>query len=381
MNECIITAAKRSPSGRIPGELSQIGEIDLLSQVFRAVAADKLVEEALTGCSFPIERDNLCRKAVLAAELPTDIHAATISKTCASSDEALRIGYERILLGSSRCVLVGGIEKISNSPHVLRVMKQNVKRQLHAKTLFRQEALEQLQENDMAYLAEQAAYQNRITRRQQDDFTLRSIKKAIRADRQGRFREEIAEIQTSAEGVSLSKDELLQWERTEDEIRRAPPMFLRDGSLTKYNAAAVCDCAVGVLLMEKQTALAQGMAPLAAIRSVVTAGTDRLGACMQQCIHKLLQANGLSQRDVALYEVNESFAAQAIWAIQECGLEPERVNVNGGNLALGYPIGATGLRMLTTLSHEMKRRAARFGVSVMCAGGAMAQAMLLENVL
>lgn len=380
MKECIIAETKRSPSGKIPGELSQIGEIDLLSQVFRTVTADRLVEEALTGCSFPIERDNLCRKAVLAAGLPPDVHAATISKTCASSDEALRIGYERILLGSSRSILVGGIEKISNSPHVLQVMKQNVKRQLHAKTLSRQEAFDQLQENDMAYLAERAAYQNNISRRQQDDFTLHSIEKAHRADRQGYFQEEIAKIQTGAEGVFLSRDELLQWERTEDDIRRAPPMFLRDGSLTQYNAAAVCDCAVAMLLVEKQTALAQGMVPLSAIRSVVTVGTDRLGECMQQCMDKLLRINGLRQRDVALYEVNESFAAQAIWVIRECGLEPKRVNVNGGNLALGYPIGATGLRMLTTLAHEMKRRAVRFGVSVMCAGGAMAQAVLLENV-
>lgn len=382
MNDCVIVSAKRSPTGKIPGELSYMTETALLAKVLQQAAGKAPVEEAVTGCSFPIERDNLCRKAVLAAGLSIQVNASTVSKTCASSDEALRIGYERIRLGEIRSVLVGAIEKISNSPYILQVMKRNVKRQLRGQTLSRAQAFSQLEENDMTYLAEQAADRQGITRKEQDDYTLQSIRRALKAREEGRFADEIVAIAYDREGElhQLSEDEPLCSERTEEEIRKAPAMFLCDGTLTQYNAAAVSDCGVGMLLMERRFASGLRIQPLAAIRSVVSHSTNHLGCCMQECIDKLLLINRLTTRDISLYEINESFAAQALSVVRSLGLELDRVNVNGGNLALGYPIGATGLRMLVTLVHELRRCGGRYGLSVMCAGGAMAQAVLVENI-
>lgn len=382
MRECVIVAARRSPAGKIPGQLNYITETQLLAKVMRATAGTAKVEEAVVGCSFPIERDNLCRKAMLAAGFSACVNASTVSKTCASSDEALRIGYERILLGECRCILVGGIEKISNSPYILQVMKRNVKRQLRGQTLCRVEAFAQLEENDMAYLAELAADRQGITRREQDDFTIESIRRAQSARREGRFTDELTEVAYEKDGVCyrLSQDELLDSERTAEQIRGAPAMFLCDGTLTQYNAAPVCDCASAVLLMEREFAVQCGLQPLVAIRSVVTHATSHLGCCMQECVEKLLQINRLHRKDVSIYEINESFAAQAISTIHALRLEDERVNVNGGNLALGYPIGTTGLRMLVTLIHTLRRSGDHLGLSVMCAGGAMAQAVLVEGM-
>ena len=380
MRECVVVAARRSPAGKIPGQLNFMTETELLARVMRAAAGTAEVEEAVVGCSFPIERDNLCRKALLAAGFSARVNASTVSKTCASSDEALRIGYERILLGECRCVLVGGVEKISNSPYILQVMKRNVKRQLRGQTLHRAEAFARLEENDMAYLAELAADRQGIARREQDDFTIESIRRAHRASSEGCFIDELAEIAYEKDGVCyrLRADELLDSERTAGEIRRAPAMFLCDGSLTQYNAAPVCDCAAAVLLMERAFADECGLQPLAAIRSVVPHATERTGCCMEDCVEKLLRLRRLHRREISLYEVNESFAAQAISTIRALGLEDHRVNVHGGNLALGYPIGATGLRMLVTLVHALRQRGGRLGLSVMCAGGAMAQAVLVE---
>ena len=302
MRECVMVAARRSPAGKIPGQLNFMTETELLARVMRAVAGTAEVEEAVVGCSFPIERDNLCRKALLAAGFSARVNASTVSKTCASSDEALRIGYERILLGECRCVLVGGVEKISNSPYILQVMKRNVKRQLRGQTLHRAEAFARLEENDMAYLAELAADRQGITRREQDDFTIESIRRAHRASNEGRFIDELAEIAYDKDGVCyrLRADELLDSERTAGEICRAPAMFLCDGSLTQYNAAPVCDCAAAVLLMEQTLADECGLQPLAAIRSVVPHATDRMGCCMEECVEKLLRIHRLHRRDISL---------------------------------------------------------------------------------
>ena len=388
MNKVAVIAAQRTPVGKIPGELNYIGETELLAQVFQITmkAFDKIIiDEAIVGSSFPIERDNLCRKAILMAGLSPKINAATVSKTCASSDEALAIACCKIISQNARTILVGSVEKISNSPYTLHFMKQNVKKSIKKDIPFFDEIKKNINENDMAYISEMLSRNYNITRQMQDAFTIESIKKAAAANKDGRFKNEIIQISYIKDNVEylLSADEMLLYERIADDIQRAAPMFIKDGVLTQYNAAPMCDCAAAMLVMDYNEALRAGLKPLAVVHDVLAIGVSdgKRGHAMNECVQVILMRNNLSSLDIDLYEINESFAAQALFTVNTLRLDRSKVNVNGGNLALGYPIGATGLRMDITLIYEMIRRKSKYAISVMCAGGNMAQAVIFESVI
>ena len=387
MNRVVIIDAKRSPMGSIPGELNGVEETVLLSKVFEALHRTwkKIkVDEAVTGSSFPLERDNLCRKAVQMVKGLEKIPSYTICKTCASSDEALRDAYFKIKAGGAEAILVGGCEKISNSSYVLRYMKRNVKGAVSGKLPCFSDIEDKIQENDMAYISEMLSKRYHITRKQQDDFALDSIYKARLAAQKGRFKEEITQITYEVQGQwhRVDEDTCLKAAREEDVVRSSQPFFLADGALTQYNAAPMCDCAAAVLVAKRDYALKKGINIYAEMIDSVSIGVSQIkkGKAMTECISKLLKRNLLQVSDIDLFEINESFASQAIYTKQQLGIETDRMNVNGGNLALGYPIGATGLRMRISLIYEMLRRRARYGISVMCAGGCMAIATLFENV-
>lgn len=386
MNKIAIITAKRSAIGKIPGELNYINETELIATIFKAVTTDlpnTKIDEALLGSSFPIERDNLCRKAILKAGLPSSISAATISKTCASSDEALLIACNKIWSGTIKTALVGGVEKVGNSPYTLHFMKQNIKRSVKGDLPYFKDIENNFLENDMVYICEKLSKTYNISRRIQDDFTIRSINKALKANLKGNFQTEIVPIIYKHEDLSyqISSDEMLLYDRNESDIYNVMPMFLKDGTITQYNAAPMNECATAMLIMDLQEARRLGLEPMAWIVDTTTIGVPdyNVGEAMPRCVSKLLNNNHLSSEDIDLYEINESFAAQAIHTINCLKLDTAKVNVNGGNLALGYPIGTTGLRMNISLLYEMLRRKVRFGLSVMCAGGYMANATLLEN--
>ncbi len=386
MNKIGIVAAKRSAIGKIPGELNYINETELVSTLFKAVTSELpniSIDEALLGSGFPIERDNLCRKAILKAELPSTISATTISKTCASSDEALLIACNKIWSGKIKAALVGGVEKVGNSPYTLHFMKQNIKRSLKGDIPFFKQIENNFLENDMVYICEMLSKIHNITRKNQDDFTIQSINKGNMANLQGYFNREIVPIKYKYEDLSyeISSDEMLLSERDEFDIYKAMPMFVKDGTVTQYNAAPMSECATAMLIMDLQEARRLGLEPMACIVDTTSLGVpvNEVGEAMSKCVNKILNNNYLIAGDIDLYEINESFAAQAIHTINSLNLDITKVNVNGGNLALGYPIGTTGIRMNITLLYEMLRRKVRFGLSVMCAGGNMANAILLEN--
>lgn len=387
MNKVVVIDAKRSPIGRVPGELSYIEETELLSKVFASLRRtwEKVyVDEAVTGSSFPMERDNLCRKALQLVKGLEAIPAYNISKTCASSDEALRDAYFKIKAGGAEVVLVGGCEKVSNSPYVLHFMKKNVKESVKKSLPCFSDIEKGILENDMAYINEMLSREYHITRKQQDDYALGSIYKAQCADKKGYFRNEIVSIEYQVRGHSyhLHNDECLQSMKTEQVIRESQPFFLADGMLTQYNAAPMCDCAAAMLIASKSYAVKRKVNIYLEIVDIVSSSIaqTKKGEAMADCITELLKRNQLKVSDINLFEINEAFAAQVIYTRQKLGVEDRKINVNGGNLALGYPIGTTGLRMSISLMYEMIRRKARFGVSVMCAGGCMAIATLFKNV-
>lgn len=386
MKKAAVIAACRSPISKIPGELNYIGEIELLAEVFKAVIKINkplTIDEVIVGSSFPIERDNLSRKAILSVGLPPTISATTVNKTCASSDEALAIACHKIRCENEKTMLVGGIEKVSNSSYALHYMKKNIKKTIRNRMPTFNDIHRNILENDMTYICERLSRTHNITRQMQDEYTIDSMKKAIHANKQKHFRDEIVPItyKKDKQEHELYMDELLLSDRSQYDIISAPPMFLKDGVLTQYNAATMCDCAAAMLITEYDRALHMGLNPLVVVHAMETIGVtnDRMGHAMTKCVEGILEKSALKKSDIDLYEINESFAVQAMITIDSLGLDKSKVNVNGGNLALGYPIGATGLRMNITLIHEMLRRNSKYGLSVMSAGGNMAQAVIFEN--
>ena len=383
-NRVVVVAAQRSAISKIPGILNQMNDVDLLAAVFRTVSEGLYdwIDTAITGSAFPVERDNLCRKAILAAGMPSQITCSTISKTCASSDEALHIAYAKILSGKSQAVLVGGCEKVSNSSYVLHFMKKRVKDSYKEQIPILCNIEKTCTENDMHYIAEVLAKKLNITREEQDLFAIKSRLKAKTAFETHRFDNEIIPIRYSDDNY-FQIDELLSQVIDEDEVCTEKPMFIQDGTLTRCNTSPMCDCAVAMVLMNYDVARVADLKCLAEIKDVSCIGIPQknMGNAMKKCVEKILDENHLQKDDIDLYEINESFAAQAIAVIQALRIDPNRVNVNGGNLALGYPIGASGLRMCVTLIHEMIRSELKRGVSVMCGGGTMANAVLFENIL
>lgn len=378
----VVVAARRSAISKIPGAFNQVKEVDLLASVFQAVSEGlhMWIDSAITGSAFPIERDNLCRKAILALNLPANVDCITISKTCASSDEALYAAFTKIKSGKSQAVLVGGCEKVSNSSYILRYMKDRVKAASKGQLRYLDDIKNNFSEDDMHYIAEILANKEHISREEQDLFAIKSRLKARIAHNHHRFDKEILPIRFSENNV-LGIDELIQQTIDEKDIHAEKPMFVIDGTLTNYNTSQMCDCAVAMVVMDYDAAQTAGIKCFVEIKDVssICVATSDMGTAMEQCIEKILNENHLRKNDIDLFEINESFAAQTIAAIRALKINADKVNVNGGNLALGYPIGASGMRMCVTLIYEMLRIHARYGISTMCSGGAMANATLFEN--
>ncbi|MFZ5351518.1 MAG: thiolase family protein [Bacillota bacterium] len=385
-----VVAACRTPIGRIPGELNYISDVKLLAEAFkeavkRSGVPDAYIDSAYTGCSFPVERDNLCRKAVVEAGLSKKINGTTISKTCASSDEALAHATHKIQSGQAEAMLVGGIEKISNSSYALHFLKNNVRNIVKGNLPKLEDIENNIQENDMVPICEMLSRKYNISRHEQDLFALESYCKAQNALKAGRFQDELIDIEYTNDGVShkLVYDELLMLEKEEDKVFSAPPIFLSNGTLTQYNTSLMCDCAAAMVIMDYDRAVQMDLRPLVEIYAVESAGVenDMLGLGMVEAVTNILRKSGLNKQSIGLFELNESFAIQAILCQRMLDIDPDKVNVNGGNLALGYPIGCTGIRMNITLIYEMLRRNVQFGLSAICAGSNMGQAIVFKNNL
>jgi len=384
-NRVVVIDAKRSPVSKVPGMLSQVSDINLLAAVYRGVSGGLggHIDYAVAGSAFPPCRDNLCRKSVLAAGLSPQIGCSTVSKTCASSDEALAFAYMVISSGEFRLVLAGGCEKASNSPYILGFMKKRISDSMKMRLPNLCDLKDNSSEDEMHHISEVLAKRFGIDKEAQDSFAIGSKKKAALANAQGRFKNEIILIRDLSEDVNgcLEVDELVLQPFSEKDIYNAPPMFAQDGSLTEYNAAPMGDAAAGMLVMEYDFSREMALDYLVEIKDImrICIDWDNMGLAMVKCVEKILNKNELSMDDIGLFEINEAFAVQAILTTDTLGLNINKINVNGGSLALGYPVGASGMRMCVTLIHQMIRTGIRYGLSVMCGGGLMATAILFES--
>jgi acetyl-CoA acyltransferase len=385
MHEVVIVSAVRTAvaRGKKDGSLASVHPIDLSAAVMKeAVARAKIdaaaVDDVLWGCAMPEGAQGLnhARLAVLRAGFPVDVSAATVNRFCSSGLQTVAMGAQAIMSGMNDVVLTGGIEMMSAVP------MSGFHTRLHP------EMTEEM--IGMGFTAERVAQRWGITREQQDAYAADSHRKAAAASTAGVFRDQIVPIdvaRTSWKGaeksestVAFATDELIRAETTAEGLAKLKPAFSAKGTVTAGNASPYSDGAAAVLLMSAERAKSLGVKPLARFVTFATAGVepDVMGVGPVKAVPKALKKAGLSLADIKLIEFNEAFAAQALAVIKDLQMDLARVNVNGGAIALGHPLGATGAKLTTQLVHELGKRGGGLGMVTMCIGGGMGAAGIFE---
>ncbi len=399
-----ICGALRTPIGRHGGALSSIRPDDLAALVIRALVertgvAPASIEDVLLGCANQAGEDNrnVARMALLLAGLPQEVAGATLNRLCGSSMEAVHSGARQIMTGDAGVVLAGGVESMSRAPFVMPKPERayptgdvtvydttlgwrfpNPK----LAELFPLEGMGETAEN----IAENTYEQMPISREEQDAFAYESHLRAVNAMRAGRFDDEIVPVsvpQRKGEPVWVVNDEHPRPDTTPEKLAQLRPVFRKGGTVTAGNASGINDGAAAILLAGEEAVQAQGLQPMARIVSMAVAGVDPrvMGLGPVPASRKALDRAGLTVDDIGLVELNEAFAVQALTCIGELGLDRTRVNVNGGAIALGHPLGCSGARILTTLVHEMaKRPDVRYGLATMCIGVGQGIATIVERI-
>ncbi|MFB9757074.1 acetyl-CoA C-acetyltransferase [Ectobacillus funiculus] len=391
MREAVIVAGARTPVGKAKkGSLANVRPDDLGALVVketlkRAGNYEGEIDDVIFGCAMPEAEQgmNMARNIGALAGLPHTVPAITINRYCSSGLQSIAFGAERIMLGQASAVLAGGAESMSLVPMMGHVVRPNIRLVEAAPEYYM----------GMGHTAEQVAKKYGISRVDQDAFAVRSHQRAAKALQDGKFDDEIIPVQVTVRSVGdnnqmheksfmFSQDEGVRAETTTGVLSTLKPAFHVRGSVTAGNASQMSDGAAAVLLMDREKAEVEGLQPIARFRSFAVAGVppEIMGIGPVEAIPKALQQAGLQLSDIGLFELNEAFASQAIGVIRELGLDEEKVNVNGGAIALGHPLGCTGTKLTLSLIHEMKRRGEQFGVVTMCIGGGMGAAGVFELV-
>jgi acetyl-CoA C-acetyltransferase len=389
-NTVVIVAAKRTAVGAFSGGLSSVsaprlGQVvveDLLAEtgVEAAAVDDVVLGQVLTAGS----GQNPARQTAIYAGIPESSAALTINQVCGSGLRAVAMGMQAILCGDANVVVAGGQENMSASAHYIHmrdgVKFGNVELQ---DTMIKDGLWDVYNDYHMGITAENIAEKFGITRAEQDAFAATSQNRAEAAINDGRFKGEITPVtvKTRKEEIVIDKDEFPRAGVTAESLGKLRPAFKKDGTVTAANASGINDGAAAVLLMSKAEAEKRGLEPLAEIKSWATAGVDPsiMGTGPVPASAKALEKAGWSVSDLELVESNEAFAAQSLCVMREAGFDPEITNVNGGAIAIGHPIGASGARVLVTLLHEMKRRDVHKGLATLCVGGGMGIAMCVTR--
>jgi acetyl-CoA C-acetyltransferase len=391
MRNVVIVAARRTPIGGLNGGLATLPAHALGAVAIRAALADAgldaaAVDETLLGQVLTAGQGmNPARQAARAAGLPDTAPAATVNQVCGSGLRAVALAAQQIMTGSADVVVAGGAESMSNAPHVAFIRPGRKLGDLALRDTVMSDGLsDAFYGYPMGNTAENVARQFGLSRAAQDEFAAHSHARAAAATAAGRFADELAPVtlETRKGPETVARDEHIRPDTTIETLARLKPAFAPDGTVTAGNSSGINDGAAALLLLDEATAAARGLAPLARIAGWAHAGLDPqvMGLGPIPASRKLLQRTGWTTGSVDLWEINEAFAAQSLAVIAELGLDPERVNVNGGAVALGHPIGASGARVLVTLLHEMRRRGARRGVATLCIGGGMGIALGVEHV-
>jgi acetyl-CoA C-acetyltransferase len=389
MSDIVIVAATRTPVGSFSGSLSglsgaQLGSIVLSSLLERAKLAPAEVSEVILGQVLTgATGQNPARQASINAGLPIEVPAETINQVCGSGLRAVAQGYQAILAGDSDIVIAGGQESMSQAVHAM-YMRGGTKMgdaQL-VDTMIKDGLWDAFNGYHMGITAENIAEQYQITRDEQDAFALASQEKASAAVSSGRFKDEITPVKivVKKEEKQFDTDEYPR-ATTSEALAKLKPAFKKDGTVTAGNASGLNDGAAAVVLMTAKEAARRGLTPLARIASWAHAGVDPkiMGTGPIPASRAALKKAGWSVGDLDLIEANEAFAAQAISVNREVGWDTSKVNVNGGAIAIGHPIGASGARVLVTLLHEMQKRDAKKGLATLCIGGGMGIALTVER--
>ncbi|MCW5759814.1 MAG: acetyl-CoA C-acetyltransferase [Phenylobacterium sp.] len=391
MSDIVIVSAARTPVGSFNGALSslpahELGKVAIQAAVERAGIAAGDVDEVIMGQVLQAGAgQGPARQAAVNAGIPVESPAWSLNQLCGSGLRAVALAAQQILDGSAEIVIAGGQESMSQSPHAQQLRGgQKMGDLALVDTMIKDGLWDAFHGYHMGQTAENIAARWQITREDQDRFAVTSQNRAEAAQKAGRFKDEIAPVTIKGRkgDTVVDQDEYIRHGATIEAMSGLRPAFSKEGSVTAANASGLNDGAVALVLMSADEAKKRGLKPLARIASWAHAGVEPeiMGTGPIPASRKALEKAGWKVGDLDLIESNEAFAAQALCVVRELGLDSDKVNVNGGAIAIGHPIGASGARILTTLLHEMQRSDAKKGLATLCVGGGMGVAMCVEKV-
>ncbi len=392
MNNVVIVSATRTAVGKFGGSLKdfspgQLGSVVLKDALKRANVEQSAVDEVVMGNVLSAGHgQNVARQAAIGAGIPKEVPSFCVNKVCGSGLKSVVLGAQSIMLGDADVVLAGGMESMSMAPYALKKNRWGAKMgNDEVVDLMIYDGLWDVFGNyHMGITAENVAEKYTVTREEQDEFSAKSQNKAEAAIKAGKFKEEIVPIavpQPKGEPALFDTDEFPRFGTTKETLAKLKPAFKKDGTVTAGNASGINDGAACVLLMSEEKAKEKGLTPLATIKSYGFCGVppETMGMGPVCATRKAIERAGIATGKLDLIELNEAFAAQSIAVSRELGLNPEHVNVNGGAIALGHPIGASGARILATLLHELRRRKGTYGLASLCIGGGQGIAMVVKR--
>ncbi|AXF56408.1 acetyl-CoA C-acetyltransferase [Salicibibacter kimchii] len=391
MAETVIVSGARTPFGKMGGALASLTAMDLGGHALQAAISRAGVDagqldEVIMGHVLQGGQGQLTsRQAARAADIPWDVKTETVNKVCASGMRSVTLADQIIRSGDATAIAAGGMESMSQAPHVVPNFRFGQK-------MGDAKLIDSMVHDGLTCAFEgvhMGVYGNRnatefdVSREAQDEWAVRSHTRAQEATERGRFKEEIAPVtvpKRRGEDIVVDRDEAIRENVTSDKLGQLPPAFGKDGTITAGNAPGVNDGASALVLMEKETAQAENVEPLATIvgHMAIAVETERFPQTPGLIIDQLCKKNGYRKEDIDLFEMNEAFAVVALLGEQLSGVDAAKINVNGGAVALGHPIGASGNRILLTLAHELQKRGGGLGIAAICSGGGQGDAVLLK---
>lgn len=392
MREVVIVSAKRTPIGSFGGSLKDVSAVELGKVAVKAALEEinlspTEVDELIFGNVLASGLgQNVARQIAVGAGIPVEKPSFAINKLCGSGLKSVQLAFQAIQSGDADVIVAGGTENMSASPYILPSGRwgQRMGDGEIVDTMLVDGLVDAFHNYHMGVTAENIVEKYNFTRDQQDELAASSQNKAERAITTERFKEEIAAVlvpQRKGDPLVVDTDEYPRFGASKENLGKLRPAFKKDGSVTAGNASGINDGAAAVILMSREKADELGLTVLVTIRSSSSAGVDPsiMGCGPIPATRKALQKAGLSMKDMDLIEANEAFAAQALAVLQDLDADMEKVNVNGGAIALGHPIGASGARILVTLIHEMKKREVKYGLATLCIGGGQGISMIVEG--
>ncbi len=392
MKEVVIVSAVRTPIGRFGKSLNGVGAVDLgaaamKEAVKRAGIEPEQIDEVVFGCVLQAgQGQSVARLAAMGAGIPKEVPAFTINKMCGSGLRSVSLAAQMIKAGDADIVLAGGTESMSMAPYLVPKTRWGARmgNTVMEDAMLKDGLTDTFSGLHMGITAENVAEQWDISREAMDDFSYQSQQKAEAAIKAGKFKDEIVPVevpQWDGSKVTVDTDEHPIFGIGRDAFDGAKPAFKADGKVTALNASGINDGASALIVMSAEKAEELGIKPMCKIKSYASAGVEPsiMGIGPVPATRKALEKAGLDLADIDLIEANEAFAAQSLAVGKDLGFDPEKLNVNGGAIALGHPIGASGARILTSLLYEMERRGSKYGLATLCIGGGMGTAMIVEK--